>query len=684
MTLTQSNRVRHSTILQTFINNSLCIDQESGQSVDFTSMWGHLGPRYGQRSVDGVVVKLDEPDTYKRLTRKNHAVVKFLFFDANPSERTKQFNEVKITKKCGDSRVGPKVFGMYEFKLLPNDRRSLANKLSGLVGGQSINLFNNSFNRKRFVGCFAMILEDLYDNPVAKVTKGWTLYEFVQAAVRGDDGITKLPVQKLKNKFLQMRKLGIWHGDMHSNNIIVQRIGPVSNQHYEIRIFDYGRSVNLGHNLTTRNEYVELRSLPGAFQYGNRWHVGRSNQYAKLPNTKSYQDALFLFAYAQGKHAFVSGASSSKRHAISLQGLRNATASSSPKRPPPPGSSVARRAAASAARRAALAESIERRRAIARAAAGVSMDTLADLNAFLDQYNKDHKKAWKKVALAIHPNKGGSSNFFQKVSSLYNKYYKNTGATARRASVANAARRQAAANAARRQAAANAARRAASAERRKRRTELEEMMRRNAAANAARKEAGRVFNEQIRKKLNAVRRNELERIVRFRRGNKFAVMPLGRQTILVPMFPTASELKVAASLNRREAAAANNAARKAAARSAERRAEAAEYHKQQADYKKLRSITNFLNSKYSKYSPYNKNAQRGWGSWAKEKVGLRKPLYQNRLEQLGRLGNSNPAAQALIKNIFTPWLHTANYGVAIQKMSKSEFEEFKANLTKYL
>jgi len=666
MTLTQSNRVRHSTILQTFINNSLCIDQESGQSVDFTSMWGHLGPRYGQRSVDGVVVKLDEPDTYKRLTRKNHAVVKFLFFDANPSERTKQFNEVKITKKCGDSRVGPKVFGMYEFKLLPSDRRSLANKLSGLVGGQSINLFNNSFNRKRFVGCFAMILEDLYDNPVAKVTKGWTLYEFVQAAVRGDDGITKLPVQKLKNKFLQMRKLGIWHGDMHSNNIIVQRIGPVSNQHYEIRIFDYGRSLNLGHNLSTRNEYAELRSLPGAFQYGNRWHVGRSNQYAKLPNTKSYQDALFLFAYAQGKHAFVSGASSSKRHAISLQGLRNATASTSPKRPPPPGSSVARRAAASAARRAALAESIERRRVIARAAATASMDTLADLNAFLAQYNKDHKKAWKKVALAIHPNKGGSSNFFQKVSSLYNKYYKNTGATARRASVANAARR------------------AASAERRKRRTELEEMMRRNAAANAARKEAGRVFNEQIRKKLNAVRRNELERIVRFRRGNKFAVMPLGRQTILVPMFPTASELKVAASLNRREAAAANNAARKAAARSAERRAEAAEYHKQQADYKKLRSITNFLNSKYSKYSPYNKNAQRGWGSWAKEKVGLRKPLYQNRLEQLGKLGNSNPAAQALIKNIFTPWLHTANYGVAIQKMSKSEFEEFKANLTKYL
>lgn len=48
-----------------------------------------------------------------------------------------------------------------------------------------------------------------------------------------------------------------------------------------------------------------------------------------------------------------------------------------------------------------------------------------NLNTFLNQYNANRRKAWLKAVKVIHPNKGGNTAQFQRLSTLYNKYYKN-------------------------------------------------------------------------------------------------------------------------------------------------------------------------------------------------------------------------------------------------------------------
>ena len=717
MSLTTANRARHSSMLQTFINNSECTDLATAHKVDFTSLWGRLGPRYGQRSADGIVLQLKEPDVYKTSSRRNHAVVKFLFFDNDPSERKKQLNEIQITRKCGENRVGPKVFGSYRFDLLPANRRNFSAKFTSLVGERNLNLFNRSFVAKRFVGCYAMILEDLYNNPVARVTKGWNLYDFAVAASKGEDGITKIPVQKFKNKFLQMKKLGIWHADMHTNNIVVQRIGPVSDQHYEIRVFDFGRSMDLGRNLSGLNENATLRSI-GLTKNRGRWMLHAYN-YPRLANKNAYSEVIETFRYAQAKGGQALGTSGSLRRAISSQGRRNLNAASAARRAPPP-------------RHPTLPQPRPPRREItppSPARSNQPMTRKSHLNALLREFNEDPKKAWRKAILKIHPNKGGSTVFFQKASVLYNKFYKNGSSAERRRLAANnaaaerasAARRAAAANAQRR--AASNARRAAAANARRRaarnaylrkvvlvrrhgnaaqpyygdrivpplvptQSELRvaENMNR-AAANAqrraasnARRAASNARRAAISAKRKAAvrRRAELEQIIRIRRMGPAAQSLFG-QPIQIPVFPTASEQAVAASLNRREAKAAQSIERK---KEAERIARNREAILKNLHYRKRETIKNAVLKKYNKYTEQNKSAKRGWGSWGKQMIGLRNNLFTERIKQLYELASTRPNAKVVLDDLLNAqyYPHNARLRLPLRKMSKANFENLKTNL----
>ena len=61
--------------------------------------------------------------------------------------------------------------------------------------------------------------------------------------------------------------------------------------------------------------------------------------------------------------------------------------------------------------------------------------TKNQLNKLLGPGN--HKTQWRKLALKMHPNKGGNANAFKNVSAAYNKFYKNV----KNASASNASAR---------------------------------------------------------------------------------------------------------------------------------------------------------------------------------------------------------------------------------------------------
>jgi len=588
MNLTSANRARHSSMLQTFINNSECTDLVTSQKVDFNSLWGRLGPRYGRRSADGIVLQLKQPDVYKTLSRRNNAVIKFLFFENDPKEMKKQLNEIQITLKCGEKRIGPKVFGSYRFDLLPANRRNFSAKFTSLVGEP--NLFSGSFVNKGFVGCYAMILEDLYNNPVARVTKGWNLYDFAIAASQGEDGITKLPIQKFKNKFLQMRKLGIWHADMHTNNIVVQRIGPVRDQHYEIRVFDFGRSMDLGRNLSGLNENATLRSV-GLYQnIGGRWLLNPYN-YPRLANKNAYLDVMKLFRFVQARGGQALGTSGSMRRAISSQGRRNLNAASAARRPPPP----------------------------------------------LPTPPQPQRPSRQQTPPTPPPARPSSSKL----------------------RAAENARRNAAA---RRKAAAR--RRTAESEARR---FVESVERRAAALKAA--EAAETPRRRAER-----RRAVLEKIIRIRRGGA-AYQPLFGPPIQIPVFPTASEQIVAASLNKRAAKAAQSLERK---RNEERLARNREAIMKNLRNKKIETIKKAILNKYNKYTEQNKSAQRGWKSWGKQMAGFKNNLYTERIKELYEIASTRPNAKRVLDELLTT--HNPRLHVPVRKMPKADFENLKTNL----
>ena len=113
--------------------------------------------------------------------------------------------------------------------------------------------------------------------------------------------------------------------------------------------------------------------------------------------------------------------------------------------------------------------------------AAAKMNTKNNLNKLLNQYNANRAKAFRKFSIKAHPNKGGNTNYFQKVSGLYSTHYKN-------ANAANIAAKQANANA---QAAANAAKAEAN----------------KAAANAAAKAQANA-NKAAQEAANQAKRNQ--------------------------------------------------------------------------------------------------------------------------------------------------------------------------------
>jgi hypothetical protein len=200
--------------------------------------WGKPIARLGyKRSADGAVFLLS-----------SGKVAKFVMC-ATKSDLAQAEQEYLISKMAYKAGVGPAVYNSFVVPVPPEKVQNVRSLLS----------HGSSFIQTAFV----IIMENLEAKPLM------TLQQYLDAG-------NPLPRSQLKSKMEKMHAAGIWHGDMHLNNILVQ-IQPSGKP--KIIIIDYGRSLSgvFGN--------ANQRSLsPGNMRY-NRNMYNTIKGYARVYNT---------------------------------------------------------------------------------------------------------------------------------------------------------------------------------------------------------------------------------------------------------------------------------------------------------------------------------------------------------------------------------------------------------------
>jgi predicted Ser/Thr protein kinase len=251
--LANANRVRHAKFGQLFMN-------AVGLKYKLLS---RLGSR---RSADGVIFDIGKG-----------RVVKLIFIGRGGAGSVDQIkNEYKIGKMLSQAGVGPKVYGMKVVEIpnllnIKNKDPSLwptINKVrnnairGGLEAGyyqkqseaaralepvfqghqraQTFNMFQNWYynrntNYNRVKKAVVIEMENLFKGP--NVKECMSLYEYVEKKKN------PFPAVQYKKAIEKMHQLGVAHGDMHSNNVMVQvkKDGTV-----RVVMIDFGRSALKG------------------------------------------------------------------------------------------------------------------------------------------------------------------------------------------------------------------------------------------------------------------------------------------------------------------------------------------------------------------------------------------------------------------------------------------------------
>jgi len=251
--LTNANRVRHAKFGQMFMN-------AVGLKYRLLS---RLGSR---RSADGIIYDIGKG-----------RVAKLIFIGRGGAGSVDQIkNEYKIGKMLSTAGVGPKVYGMkvVEIPNLLNIKnknlslwptvnqvrntairgalnegyyqkqseaaRGLEHVFQGYQRAQTFNLFQNWYynrntNYDRVKKAVVIEMENLFKGP--NVKQCMSLYEYVEIKKN------PFPAEQYKRAVAKMHSLGIAHGDMHSNNVMVQvkKDGTV-----RVVMIDFGRSALKG------------------------------------------------------------------------------------------------------------------------------------------------------------------------------------------------------------------------------------------------------------------------------------------------------------------------------------------------------------------------------------------------------------------------------------------------------
>lgn len=204
--------------------------------------WGKPVARLGyKRSADGAVFLLS-----------SGKVAKFVFCndETDVANAKREYNISALAHREG---FGPAVYGAFLVQAVDLPIETVR-KLSDLITGT---LFIN--------GIVVIIMENLEEKPLM------TLQQYLDAG-------NPLPRAQLKSKMEKMHKFGIWHGDMHLNNILVQ-IQPSGKP--KLFIIDYGRSrLGVFGNANQRAK----RDPFGTMRY-NRNMYNQIKRYAAVYNT---------------------------------------------------------------------------------------------------------------------------------------------------------------------------------------------------------------------------------------------------------------------------------------------------------------------------------------------------------------------------------------------------------------
>ena len=200
-----------------------------------TWKWGKLGNRLGSgRSADGVIIDLP----YSKSTDGKNVVAKFIFASDSDFARAKQ--EYVIGNMMSKAGVGPKVYDYYE--MIITTAMNIQNLMKKASGSDSVNLFQNNVNAREFKHCIVIIMENLYKGP--GVVDTYTLHE-------GIVGRKVVPYEKIRSLIDKMHNLGVIHADMHSNNIMIQKIKTTIGYKYRPLLIDFGRSLKTNKSFKT-------------------------------------------------------------------------------------------------------------------------------------------------------------------------------------------------------------------------------------------------------------------------------------------------------------------------------------------------------------------------------------------------------------------------------------------------
>jgi hypothetical protein len=165
--------------------------------------WGKPIARLGyKRSADGAVFLLS-----------SGKVAKFVMC-SNKSDIDKASREFDISEIAHNAGVGPAVYDLFIVPIQANKAPVVKSLLL-------------SIGKNVITAAVVIIMENLEAKPIM------TLQQYIDAG-------NPLPKAQLKSKMEKLREAGIWHGDMHLNNIIVQ-IQPSGKP--KLYIIDYGRSL---------------------------------------------------------------------------------------------------------------------------------------------------------------------------------------------------------------------------------------------------------------------------------------------------------------------------------------------------------------------------------------------------------------------------------------------------------
>jgi predicted Ser/Thr protein kinase len=274
--LANANRVRHAKFGQLFMN-------AVGLKYKLLS---RLGSR---RSADGVIFDIGKG-----------RVVKLIFIGRGGAGSVDQIkNEYKIGKMLSTAGVGPKVYGMkvVEIPNLLNIKnknsslwptinqvrsnairgaleagyyqkqseaaRALEQVFQGYQRAQTFNMFQNWYynrntNYNRVKKAVVIEMENLFKGPDVK--ECMSLYDYVEKKKN------PFPAVQYKKAIEKMHKLGVAHGDMHSNNVMVQvkKDGTV-----RVVMIDFGRSALKGNrNYTGALAFNKMQKIAQLQRYG--------------------------------------------------------------------------------------------------------------------------------------------------------------------------------------------------------------------------------------------------------------------------------------------------------------------------------------------------------------------------------------------------------------------------------